>query len=364
LAHLRTFGKEPKGVFMLSHRSLPVLLVLGCVLGWALPAHAHVLTGATATANCQGYSLSVNATDLTVGTAYTIDYSFTVKCTSSSGTTSSTVTGSIAFKATATTQTEKASGSFPSATFPGGESCDVTGKATLTSSGSTVEMNINSAGVGASAPLSCPSFVCTIGPSGTAIPGAPVSWNSFSASAPDVVWINAHIGTPSGVPTTSVTTVEFTGVTFTVNSTSYALPNGTLRFDPSAPATPSTTFSSATGWTTTVNPSYLSDEIFFDGQAVPVDSNITGGGQATLSFTTRSTDNNLDFQWQWSAAVYTYWPGNNAADILAYHDSLHAGTPQNTEVQQSLIQGPRGGGGSNYTGSWSGTGQGACPGAQ
>ena len=61
--------------------------------------------------------------------------------------------------------------------------------------------------------------------------------------------------------------------------------------------------------------------------------------------------------------MYTYWPGNNAAQILAYHQSLHAGTPLNTQVQKSLIQGPRGGGGSNYTGSWSGTGNGACPGA-
>ena len=60
---------------------------------------------------------------------------------------------------------------------------------------------------------------------------------------------------------------------------------------------------------------------------------------------------------------YTFWPGNNQAEILPYHQSLHAGTPLNPAVQQSLIQGPRGGGGSNYTGSWSGTGNGACPGA-
>ena len=98
---------------------------------------------------------------------------------------------------------------------------------------------------------------------------------------------------------------------------------------------------------------------------MPVDSNITGGGTANITYTTESTDNDLAFSWQWSAAVYTYWPGNNQANILAYHGGgLHAGTPQNPQVQQSLIQGPRGGGGSNYTGSWSATGNGACPGAQ
>jgi hypothetical protein len=340
---------------MLPHRSLSVVLVLGCMLVWALPANANVLTGATLTANCQGYSLSVSATDLTPGKEYTIDYSFTVSCGSS---TQAVPNGTINFTASGKSQTVTVSEPYPYGTFSGTCSVMGSGTATLTSSGSRVEVAFSPS------TLSCPTIACTIPPSGTAIAGAPVSWNHFSASSADVVWVNAHIGTPSGLPTTGVTTVEFTGVTLTVNGKSYVLPNGTLRFDPAAPSTPTTTFDSVGGWTTTLNPHDLSDEIFFDGQAVPVDSNLTGGGQATLSFTTRSTDKNLDFQWQWSAAVYTYWPGNSAADILAYHDSLHAGTPLNTEVQHSLIQGPRGGGGSNFTGSWSGTGKGTCPGAQ
>jgi len=340
-------------------RKLRTLFALVALLAVA-PAFANILTSATATANCQGYSLSVHAIDLTIGDTFTIDYSFQVTC----GSSSQSISGKITFTASASTATETASGTFPSGTFSGnGGDCDVTGTAKLTSSGSTVAININGRGAGAATPLSCPAFVCTIGPSGTAIAGAPVSWNRFSASSSDVVWVNAHIGTPSGVPTNAVTTVEFTGVTLKVNGTSYSLPNGTLRFDPSAPAVPSTTFNSTTGWTTTVNPHDLSDEIFFDGQAVPVNSNLVGGGQATLSFTTQSSDNNLDFKWQWSAAVYTYWPGNNAAEILPYHHSDHAGTPENPQVKQSLIQGPRGGGGSNFTGSWSGTGKGACPGA-
>src|SRR6185503_7538728 len=67
------------------------------------------------------------------------------------------------------------------------------------------------------------------------------------------------------------------------------------------------------------------------------------------------------FSWQWSAAAYTSWPLDwNAALIQPYHGrgptgSQHAGTPDNTTVQKSLIQGPRGGGGSNFTGSWSAT---------
>jgi hypothetical protein len=182
-----------------------------------------------------------------------------------------------------------------------------------------------------------------------------------------VVWINAHIGTPKGVSTTTVTTVEFTGVTFVLNGKTYNLPNGFLIFNPTAPATPTTTFDATFGlhgrWVTTVNPHYLSDELFFDGNALPVDSNISGGGKATFNYTALSSDNDLAFDWQWSAAVYTHWPGNNQAEILPYHHTDHAGTPENAAVKASLIQGPRGGGGSNFTGSWSGTGNGACPGA-
>ena len=98
------------------------------------------------------------------------------------------------------------------------------------------------------------------------------------------------------------------------------------------------------------------------GAAIPVDPAIAGGGQATIRFTTQTDDTGLSFSWQWSAAVYTYWPSDwNQAMIQAYHgNGQHADTPNNTQVQKSLIQGPRGGGGSNFTGSWSATGHGAC----
>ena len=35
--------------------------------------------------------------------------------------------------------------------------------------------------------------------------------------------------------------------------------------------------------------------------------------------------------------------------------------PLRADVDDIVIQGPRGGGGSNFTGSWSATGHGACP---
>lgn len=205
---------------------------------------------------------------------------------------------------------------------------------------------------------------CVIPPSGTEIPGAPVSWNGFNAPAGSVVWINAHISGPGNVPTNTTTTVDFTGVSLVVNATTYALPNGQIVFSPNA--TTQTTAVNADGsWTTTV-PVNQGGDIFFDGQAIPVDANMENGGGgntgSTLSFTTNSSDSALQFNWQWGAAVYTSWPGNAAADIEPIQaNGLQSGAPQNTSVQKDLIQGPRGGGGSNFTGSWSGTGHGTCP---
>ena len=344
---------------MLKKSVILVWMVLGLVAISAVPASAHQLRSASATANCKGYNLSVLAVALTVGRTYTVDYNFTITC---NGGQPVNVPGSFTFVATATTMTVTTSGQFPGLSG----TCVVTGTAFLVAGTEKIRTIIINGGT--SATLNCPGFVCTIPPSGTQISGSPVSWNKFNTvGSTDVVWINAHIGKPSGIPTNVTTTVQFTGVTFVLNGQAYSLPDGFLIFDPSAPATPTTSYDSTYlphgRWVTTLNPNNLFDEIFFDGQAVPVDSNISGGGSATISYTTESTDNSLAFDWQWSAAAYTYWPGNNQAEILPYHNSLHAGTPLNPAVQQSLIQGPRGGGGSNYTGSWSGTGSGACPGA-
>jgi len=208
-----------------------------------------------------------------------------------------------------------------------------------------------------------PPTTCVIPPSGTAIAGSPVSWNGFNAPAGSVVWINAHIHGSHGIPTNAITTVDFTGVTLVVDGVTYAIPNGQIVFNPAA-STPTTVVNADGSWTTTVSPTF-SDDIFFDGQAVPVDANLENGGHgntsSTFSFTTNASASGLSFQWQWSAAVYTSWPGNAAANIEPVHANLQAGAPQNGAVQADLIQGPRGGGGSNFTGSWSGTGQGSCP---
>lgn len=132
------------------------VFVLGLLVMFAIPVLANILTGATATADCNGYTLTVNASDLTIGTMYTIDSTFTLTC----GGSPTTVPGTISFTAGATTATETLSATWP--TSPLTTNCTVTGSATLTSSNSTVPITIN--GV-ASATLNCAGTACpaTIG---------------------------------------------------------------------------------------------------------------------------------------------------------------------------------------------------------
>jgi hypothetical protein len=205
------------------------------------------------------------------------------------------------------------------------------------------------------------SSACTI--SGVDIGNT--SWNSFKipAGTSPFVWVHAHIGKPNGVPTNAITTMLFTGITLTLDGVSYPLNNGVLTFDPAAPSTITTTYNSGLNrWETRVNPNNLSDEIFFTGTAIPVTLANANSAKATVTYDVSSSAPHVSLPWQWSAAVYTFWPANGyaGAQIQPYHSGNHAGTPLNPTVQQSLIQGPRGGGGSNFTGSWSGTGNAAC----
>jgi hypothetical protein len=121
---------------VISRKRLAVFgVLLGLVAMCATVAFANLLTGASATADCSGFTLTVNAIDLTPGTAYTINYFFDCGSTAQAS-------GSINFTATGNTATE----TVPTTAWPGGTltaNCSLTGSATLTSSGSTIAITIN-----------------------------------------------------------------------------------------------------------------------------------------------------------------------------------------------------------------------------
>ncbi|HLZ90179.1 MAG TPA: hypothetical protein VKQ28_00590 [Candidatus Acidoferrum sp.] len=118
-----------------------------CLLVFAHPALANHLTEATATATCNGFTLTVDAVQLNSGTSYTIKFTFTLMPTSGPPI---TVPGTINFSANGSTATETTSGTWPGA--PLAADFTLTGSAVLTSSGSTVPIIINGS---SAAPLSC-----------------------------------------------------------------------------------------------------------------------------------------------------------------------------------------------------------------
>jgi hypothetical protein len=112
-------------------------LMLG-LMAFAGPSLANRLAGATASADCTGYSLTVDAISLGTSKSYTVNYTFTLTPTAGPPV---LVTGSIPFTASGATATVTASGTWPGS--PLSASYTVTGSAVLTSSGSTVPITVN-----------------------------------------------------------------------------------------------------------------------------------------------------------------------------------------------------------------------------
>jgi len=111
-------------------------LVLGLLLLFAIPVLANIISSATATADCVGFTLTVDAADLTKGLQYTIDFTFTLTCNGST----TTVSGMQTFTAPGTTASVPITGTWPS---PLSVNCTVMGSAFLTTTGVKFPITIN-----------------------------------------------------------------------------------------------------------------------------------------------------------------------------------------------------------------------------
>jgi len=217
-------------------------------------------------------------------------------------------------------------------------------------------------------PLTCPA---SSGPPPCASPSSNSSnFNGRRINGGTYIWFNANF-TASGVPSTGAT-INFTGSTIVLGDTGQTLsaPNAQITFSPSASCA-STTFDSITNTGMTTVPVSGSDEIFLDGLAFPVPAGFSStiGGSVVWNGNFSSNVPGISVQWKWGAAVYTHFTTDyNALAVKASHqnacgvsNSDHAGTPEGTDSSTGesfkgfVIGGARGGGGSNFTGSWTGT---------
>jgi hypothetical protein len=193
---------------------------------------------------------------------------------------------------------------------------------------------------------------------GTSIPAGRYIWFNSVFTASDVGAGPAHV---------SVTNAH---IDFTLNGLPMSLPvpDALITFSPQA-TNATTSFDTQIGRWDTVLPSNLTKPTFLTGLAFQVPQNISGGVNPVCFSAQITTDSpTLSMKWKWAAAVYTQFSSDyNALGVKPidgnilnpYANSHHAGTPEN--FRQFVVGGARGGGGSNFTGSYSGTGSGSCP---
>jgi hypothetical protein len=183
-------------------------------------------------------------------------------------------------------------------------------------------------------------------------------FNGTSINPDNCIWFNANFSA-KGIPATGATIV-FANSTVTINGTDYTVPGGTITFSPAV--TCATTFFDGTQWRTTV-PVSGSDEILLSAFTFSPTADLRAA-KVTWCGDFSADTSGISISWKWGAAVYTCLCGVDYNDVLVkpthsnscnYNNSDHAGTPENSTLKHCVIGGARGGGGSNFTGSWSGT---------
>jgi len=186
------------------------------------------------------------------------------------------------------------------------------------------------------------------------------------------IWFNS-VFSVNGLNPQQQTTISFVSmpIAFSANGAPFIIPvpAATITFVPNLLL--ATTDFIAGAWFTNVPTSGLAGKIFLDAVAFQVPACGLPGGikDVTWSGMFFSCTPGLTVQWQWAAAVYRnagFLAGgyellgvkpvdDNQASL--YKNSDHAGTPEN--FRSDVIAGATGGGGSNFTGSYSGTA--SCP---
>jgi len=195
------------------------------------------------------------------------------------------------------------------------------------------------------------------------------NFNGTDIPAGDWIWFTSVLKV-HGLGSQPVTIGFMGSIEFSVDGTVYVMsvPSALVTFSPFV--TVATTAFTNGQWVTTVPLSGLAGNVFLDGFALqaPQPNGFPGGIQpVTWQGMFVSATPGITVQWQWAAAVYgnSLFGANynllgvkpvddNHASI--YQNSDHAGTPESFESY--VVGGARGGGGSNFTGSYSGTG--AC----
>lgn len=197
------------------------------------------------------------------------------------------------------------------------------------------------------------------------------NFNGTPIAAGDYIWFNS-VFKVHGLDPLQGGTISFAPmpITFAANGSpvSIPVPSAIVNFIPGLAV--ATTDYVGGQWLTNVPSAGLAGNVFLDGVAFQVPAPGFSGGIKNVTWAGMffSCTPGMTVNWQWAAAVY-----NNPAFLdqdleglgvkpvddnhaSAYQNSDHAGTPENFKA--FVVGGARGGGGSNFTGSYSGTASG------
>ncbi len=199
------------------------------------------------------------------------------------------------------------------------------------------------------------------------------NFNGTSIAAGRFIWFNSVVKVSGRGSNPATLHFQDSAILFAANGVSYDLnvPDSTIIFSPEVTLATTEFSPTINSWVTTVPSSYTGN-VFLAGLSFPVTSTLPGGiNPVTWSGRFTSDTPGLTVDWKWAAAVYTQFSADHSQlgvkpvdgdKLSAYKNSDHAGTPEN--FKPYVIGGARGGGGSNYTGSYSGTGRATpCPAA-
>src|SRR5882724_4190895 len=192
------------------------------------------------------------------------------------------------------------------------------------------------------------------------------NFNGTAIGGSDYIWFSSVLK-PSGLGTKAVTIfVRNSTITFTANGTTYTVPvpDSNVTFSASATSATTTFITAQNLWQTTVPSSGLAGNILLDAAEFRVPQGGLPGGIQNVTWKANFSTNasGISLQWQWGAALYTFFSADyNAVGVKPvddnkasqYQNSDHAGTPEN--LKGYVTGGTTGGGGSNFTGGLSGT---------
>jgi hypothetical protein len=193
------------------------------------------------------------------------------------------------------------------------------------------------------------------------------NFNGNTIANGSCIWFNSILTLKTPHAPTSTFTVHFKSqtVSFTASGKSYTIdvPDADVIFDPTV-TNATTIFDEASNkWVNTVPSSYTGN-VFLSGIAFS-SPGLPGGIHGVTWNGAMSASGPFQIQWKWAAAVYNFpsglVPANNALGVKpvdsntlsVYKNSDHAGTMENYKIY--VTGGATGGGGSNYTGGYSGT---------